>query len=68
MEIRGQSRSIANRTRTLVLASNGDASDVFRSGTLTEGKLGASAAMDAWTYDPLDTRPGGAESAEDDNR
>src|SRR5207248_6901629 len=46
--------SISNATRTLVLGSNGEASDVFRSGTLTEGKPGAFAAMDSWTYDPLD--------------
>ena len=59
--------SISNATRTLVLGSNGEASDVFRSGTLTEGKPGASAAMDSWTYDPLDTRPGTAESEDDDN-
>lgn len=59
--------SISNATRTLHLGSNGEASDVFRSGTLTEGKTGASAAMDSWVYDPLDTRPGSAESEDDGN-
>jgi len=59
--------SISNTTRTLVLGSNGDAGDVFRSGTLTEGKPSASAVMDSWTYDPLDTKPGSAESGDDDN-
>src|SRR5690348_10887270 len=59
--------SISNATRTLVLGSNGEASDVFRSGTLTEGKPGVFAAMDSWTYDPLDTRPGTAVSEDDDN-
>src|SRR5438552_202698 len=59
--------SISNATRTLVLGSNGEASDVFRSGTLTGGKPGAFAAMDSWTYDALDTRPGTAESEDDDN-
>jgi len=59
--------SISNTTRTLVLGSNGDAGDVFRSGTLTEGKPSASAVMDSWTYDPLDTKPGSAESEDDDN-
>jgi len=40
---------------------------VFRSGALTEEKPGASAVMDSWTYDPLDTRPGSAEAEDDGN-
>ncbi len=59
--------SISNVTKSLHLGSNGDTSDVFRSGTLTEGKPSGSAAMDSWTYDPLDTRPGSAESDDDGN-
>ncbi len=58
---------ISNVAKTLYLGSNGAASDVFRSGTLTEQKSRASAAMDSWTYDPLDTRPGSAESEEESN-
>src|SRR6266852_1595412 len=56
---------ISNVAKTLYLGSNGAASDVFRSGTLTEQKSRASAAMDSWTYDPLDTRPGSAECEEE---
>ena len=59
--------SISNATKTLYLGSNGNAGDVFRSGALTEAKPGASALMDLWTYDPLDTRPGSAESEDDGN-
>jgi putative CocE/NonD family hydrolase len=50
----------------LYLGSNGEAGDVFRAGTLVDKKSGAGAATDSWTYDPLDTRPGSAESADDD--
>ena len=39
----------------------------FRSGALTEENSAASAGMDSWTYDPLDTRPGSAEPEEDGN-
>src|SRR6266480_4252783 len=59
--------SISNATKTLYLGSNGNAGDVFRSGALTEAKPGASAVMDLWAYDPLDTRPGSAESEDDGN-
>jgi len=59
--------SISNAAKTLYLGSNGNAGDVFRSGALTEVKPGASAVMDSWTYDPLDTRPGSAESEDDGN-
>ena len=59
--------SISNAAKTLYLGSNGNAGDVFRSGALTELKPGASAVMDSWTYDPLDTRPGSAESEDDVN-
>ena len=59
--------SISNAAKTLYLGSNGNAGDVFRSGALTEVKPGASAVMDSWTYDPLDTRPGSAEAEDDGN-
>src|SRR3989440_4865912 len=59
--------SISNAAKTLYLGSNGNAGDVFRSGVLTEVQPGASAVMDSWTYDPLDTRPGSAESEDDGN-
>jgi uncharacterized protein len=55
--------SIANKTLTLYLSSNGGAGDVFHSGTLRVEKSGSGGA-DSWTYDPLDTRPGDAEPAE----
>jgi len=58
---------IANATKTLSLGSNGEASDVFRSGTLTEEKADIGAATDSWVYDPLDTRPGNAEPEDDGN-
>jgi putative CocE/NonD family hydrolase len=49
--------------RTLLLASPGTA-EVFRSGHLAE-KPAQGPASDAWTYDPLDTRPGAAELDDD---
>jgi uncharacterized protein len=57
--------NISNTAKTLYLSSNGESGDVFRSGSLTEAQPGASAAMDSWMYDPLDTRPGSAESDDD---
>jgi len=51
---------IGREKKVLSLASNGSAGDVFHSGTLAE-KAAGSAASDAWTYDPLDTRPGAVE-------
>jgi putative CocE/NonD family hydrolase len=59
--------SISNVTKTLYLGSNGEPGDVFRSGRLSEGKAGSTAATDSWIYDPLDTRPGSAESDDDRN-
>jgi uncharacterized protein len=63
--------AISNATRRLYLHStNGEANDVFHSGTLTEAKPGsaasesASEAPDRFTYDPLDTRPGELERKE----
>jgi hypothetical protein len=53
--------AISNEKRTLYLGSNWKADSVFQSGTLGE-KAGAGAAADKWVYDPLDTRPGDAES------
>ena len=57
--------SISNAAKTLYLSSNGTGADVFHSGVLAEGKGGAGAAADSWTYDPLDTRPGAAEPEDD---
>jgi len=56
---------VTGATRTLYLASDGAAGDVFHSGRLSPeppraGRRGAAAAgsrADGWTYDPLDTRP-----------
>jgi len=59
--------SVSNATRTLYLGSHVDAADVFRSGVLAEGRPGASAVMDSWTYDPLDTRAGSAEPEDQAN-
>jgi putative CocE/NonD family hydrolase len=59
--------TVSNTKKTLYLGSNGEAGDVFRSGMLTEAKPAASAAMDSWTYDPLDTRPGSAETDDGGN-
>ncbi|HEY2546672.1 MAG TPA: CocE/NonD family hydrolase [Candidatus Acidoferrum sp.] len=55
---------ISNEKRTLYLGSNGKAESVFQSGTLSE-KTGVGAPADKWIYDPLDTRPGDAESDDD---
>jgi putative CocE/NonD family hydrolase len=49
--------------RTLHLDSAGSA-EIFRSGQLTEKSV-RGAPSDAWTYDPLDTRPGAAELDDD---
>jgi uncharacterized protein len=59
--------SISNATKTFYLGSNGGLRDVFRAGTLLEGKPGAMGAVDEWIYDPLDTRPGAAEPDDDPN-
>jgi uncharacterized protein len=59
--------SISNATKTFYLGSNGVAADVFHSGALREGKPGAGAVEDSWTYDPLDTRPGAGEPEDDPN-
>jgi len=49
--------TISNTKETLYLNStNGEANDVFQSGSLTEEKPGA-AKPDQYTYDPLDVRP-----------
>jgi len=56
--------SIATERRRLLLASSGEAGDVFHSGSLVE-RAARGASVDSWTYDPLDTRPGAAEPDED---
>ncbi len=56
--------AIANGKLIFYLSSNGGASDVFHSGTLLPERVAGSSAPDSWTYDPLDTRPGDAEPAE----
>jgi putative CocE/NonD family hydrolase len=58
---------ISNAVKTFYLDSHGEASAVFRSGALTEGKPGSTSATDEWTYDPLDTRPGAAEPDDEPN-
>jgi putative CocE/NonD family hydrolase len=59
--------SISNAIKTLYLGSNGDATDLFRSGALTDGRPGSGVATDMWTYDPLDTRPGATEPDDEPN-
>jgi len=59
----GGLESIAKETRTLYLASDGSAGDVFRSGSLSPVKPGTS-RPDLYTYDPLDTRPASLETEE----
>ena len=54
---------VAKETRTLYLASDGSAGDVFRSGSLSPVQPGAS-RPDRYTYDPLDTRPAALETEE----
>ncbi len=56
--------SISNTWKTLYLASDGEAGDVFHSGTLAEAKPAAAATSDAWSYDPLSTKPGDLEPVE----
>jgi putative CocE/NonD family hydrolase len=56
--------TLANGKLTLYLGSNGTAGDLFHSGWLTK-EARAGAASDAWVYDPLDTRPGEAENADE---
>ena len=57
---------IPMKTRTLYLDSNGEANDVFHSGTLTESQP-ASPRADHYVYDPLDTRLAELESEEIQN-
>ena len=59
--------SISNTVKTIYLSSNGGAGDIFRSGTLSEGKPDAHSATDEWIYDPLNTRPGAAEPDDEPN-
>ena len=56
--------AVTGERRTLFLASRDGAGDVFHSGSLVERPAGGAGA-DRWTYDPLDTRPGDAEPADD---
>src|SRR5436853_7494635 len=55
--------AIGAKTKTLYLASNGDANDVFHSGTLSETNATTS-KPDHYTYDPLNVLP--AELEEED--
>ena len=56
--------AISNETRRIYLHSeNGQANDVFHSGTLTPDKP-VGEVPDRYTYDPLDTRPGELERKE----
>jgi putative CocE/NonD family hydrolase len=58
--------SISNAKKILYLRSTGAAGDIFHSGNLADTPSGG-AASDSWTYDPLDTRPGGAEPDDEPN-
>jgi putative CocE/NonD family hydrolase len=51
-------------TRSTFHLDSAGSAEVFRSGQLTE-KPARGAPSDAWTYDPLDTRPGAAELDDD---
>jgi len=55
--------AIASGTRALYLISDGSANDVFRAGSLTAAKPGAS-KPDRYVYDPLDLRPAELEREE----
>lgn len=55
--------TIASGARTLYLASEGSANDVFHAGSLTTAKPGAS-KPDRYVYDPLDPRPAELEREE----
>ncbi len=55
--------TIASGTRTLYLASDGSASDVFHAGSLAPAKPGA-LKPDRYVYDPLDQRPAELEKEE----
>lgn len=55
--------AIATQRHQLYLASDGNANDVFHSGWLAE-KLAKDSPPDAYTYDPLDKRPGELEKEE----
>jgi hypothetical protein len=59
--------SIAPKKLKLYLKSNGNANDVFQSGTLTEKPVKDS-PPDEFTYDPLDKRPGELEREERKNQ
>jgi putative CocE/NonD family hydrolase len=48
--------AISNAKRTLYLTSSGGANDIFRSGSLIDGKPDK-AGSDSYVYDPLDVRP-----------
>ena len=55
--------AVANDSLKLALTSNGNAGDVFQSGSLTSDHRGG--PSDHFVYDPLDTRPGDAEPFSD---
>jgi putative CocE/NonD family hydrolase len=57
---------ISNGRKMLFLSSGGEADDIFHSGVLTESKPAgpAAAVSDAWTYDPLNIKPGALEPAD----
>ena len=57
--------SLARETRTLYLASDGQASDVFHAGSLATARPTAKAPTpDRFSYDPLDLRPASLETEE----
>src|SRR5215831_14305822 len=54
---------VSGRRKTLYLSSRDGAADLYHSGSLEEKPTATGA--DRWSYDPLDTRAGDAEPAED---
>lgn len=49
--------TISNTKRTLYLNSNGQANDIFQSGTMNDEKPATNLPSDKFVYDPLDKRP-----------
>jgi putative CocE/NonD family hydrolase len=56
--------AVANDFLKLSLSSNGNANDIFQAGALTPNPA-SGGSSDHFVYDPLDTRPGDAESFSD---
>jgi putative CocE/NonD family hydrolase len=59
--------AVEKERRTLYLASDGHAEDVFHSGRLAAAAPPQKSAPDRWVYDPLDLRPADLELAVSDD-